>query len=36
MEQNLFNTMKQVKDFLAKNPEGGKLPKPITKVFSLK
>ena len=32
MEQNLFNTLKQVEDFLAKNPEGGKLPKPITKV----
>jgi len=35
MEQNLFNTLKQVEDFLAKNPEGGKLPKPITKVVQL-
>ena len=32
MEENLSSTLKQVEDFLAKNPEGGKLPKPITKV----
>ena len=35
MEQNLYNTMKQVEDFLATKPKGGKLPKPITKVSCL-
>ena len=32
MEENLFNSMTQVKQFIEKEPQGGKLPKPLTKV----